>query len=115
VEVSELEARERNLELVAQLEAGGSLQEGPVADAFRAVLRHHFLRGRLLAEVYEDTALPTKVDEQGVPVRSSSQPAIMALMLEQLQCRPGQAVLEIGAGTGYNVALLWHLVTPGGW
>ncbi len=114
MEVSELEARERNLELIAQLEASGSLQEGPVADAFRAVLRHHFLPGRPLTEVYEDTALPTKVDERGVPVSSSSQPAIMALMLEQLHCRPGQAVLEIGAGTGYNAALLWHLVTPGG-
>ena len=38
----------------------------------------------------------------------------MAIMLEQLDVRPGQRVLEIGAGTGYNAALLAHLVGPTG-
>src|SRR5262245_11528671 len=46
----------------------------------------------------------------GEVVSSSSQPAIMAIMLEQLDVWPGQRVLEIGAGTGYNAALLAHLV-----
>jgi protein-L-isoaspartate(D-aspartate) O-methyltransferase len=35
-------------------------------------------------------------------------------MLEQAQVRPGQRVLEVGAGTGYNAALLAHLVGPSG-
>src|SRR5262249_4990685 len=52
--------------------------------------------------------------ENGVPVSSASQPAIVALMLEQLQLAPGLRVLEIGAGTGYNAALLAELVGPTG-
>jgi protein-L-isoaspartate(D-aspartate) O-methyltransferase len=35
-------------------------------------------------------------------------------MLDQLDVRPGHRVLEIGAGTGYNVALLAYLTGPGG-
>ncbi len=46
----------------------------------------------------------------GIRVSSSSQPAIMAIMLQQLDVHPGRRVLEIGAGTGYSAALLAHLV-----
>jgi len=45
-----------------------------------------------------------------MPLSSSSQPALMAEMLELLAARPGDRVLEIGAGTGYNAALLAHIV-----
>ena len=38
----------------------------------------------------------------------------MAIMLEQLALQPGQRVLEIGAGTGYNAALIAHIVGQGG-
>jgi protein-L-isoaspartate(D-aspartate) O-methyltransferase len=63
-----------------------------------------------LDAVYRDEAIITKRNAQGVPLSSSSQPAIMAHMLEQLQLEEGMRVLEIGAGTGYNAALLSHLV-----
>ena len=46
----------------------------------------------------------------GIPTSSSSMPTIMAIMLEALEARPGHAVLEIGAGTGYNAALLCHVL-----
>ncbi|GID27227.1 protein-L-isoaspartate O-methyltransferase family protein [Paractinoplanes brasiliensis] len=55
--------------------------------------------------VYSDDVLVTKV-EGGRPVSSSSQPSLMALMIETLDVRPGMTVLEVGAGTGYNAALL---------
>ena len=50
----------------------------------------------------------------GVSVSSASAPEVVAIMLEQLELRPGDRVLEIGAGTGYNAALMAHLVGPQG-
>ncbi len=111
---AEPEARQRNEQLVAQLQSSRVLRDPAVAGAFRAVLRHHFLPGRPLDEVYEDAAIMTKVGERGLPVSSSSQPTIMAIMLQLLSPRRGQRVLEIGAGTGYNAALIAHLVGPAG-
>lgn len=58
-----------------------------------------------LPTVYSNDVLVTKVNGDR-PVSSSSQPSLMAIMLEALAVRPGQRVLEIGAGTGYNAALL---------
>ncbi len=110
VRVADADAEERNEQLVSQLETSGILRDPAVASAFRAVLRHHFLPDRPLDEVYEDTAITTKMGDRGVPVSSSSQPAIMGVMLQQLQLKPGHRVLEIGAGTGFNAALIAHLV-----
>ena len=50
----------------------------------------------------------------GWPVSSASQPAMVAAMLEQLRLPEGGSVLEIGAGTGYNAALLSGLVGASG-
>ncbi len=111
---AEPEARQRNERLVAQLQSSGVLRDSAVAGAFRAVLRHHFLPSLPLDEVYEDVAIMTKVGDRGLPVSSSSQPTIMAVMLQLLSPRRGQRVLEIGAGTGYNAALIAHLVGPTG-
>jgi protein-L-isoaspartate(D-aspartate) O-methyltransferase len=49
-----------------------------------------------------------------VNISSSSQPAMMAIMLGQLLVEPRQRILEIGAGTGYNAALLRFLIGPSG-
>ncbi len=86
--------------------------------AFHAVAREHFLPETFaeggLEAVYRDEAIATKRNAQGLPISSSSQPAIMAQMLELLAVQPGDRVLEIGAGTGYNAALLSHLAGPSG-
>ena len=95
--------------LVDQLTKNGSITTSAVEAAFRAVSRHLFLPHVPPEHVYQDQAIPTKYDE-GRAISSSSQPTIMAIMLEQLALAPGHRVLEIGAGTGYNAALMAHIV-----
>jgi protein-L-isoaspartate(D-aspartate) O-methyltransferase len=99
--------------LVRAMLRDGSLHPGRVERAFRRVPRHVFLPDVDLELVYRDASIPTKL-QAGEVVSSSSQPAIMAIMLEQLSLRPGQHVLEVGAGTGYNAALLAEIVGPHG-
>jgi len=97
-------------ELADRLRDGGRVRSGEVAEAFRLVPRHLFLPEVDPAQAYADEAIPVKWDADGRAISSSSQPAIMAIMLEQLRLEPGQRVLEIGTGTGFNAALLAHLV-----
>jgi protein-L-isoaspartate(D-aspartate) O-methyltransferase len=99
--------------LVDHLRTIGVLTQPAVAAAFRAVPRHLFLPEVPAEESYRDEAIPTKM-VAGRAVSSSSQPAIMAIMLEQLELAAGQRVLEIGAGTGYNAALIGQIVGSGG-
>src|SRR5262249_35642587 len=103
------EALARHHALVDGLRRDGALHSAAVEAAFRAVPRHLFLPGLPLDVIYRDDAIVTK-REEGRGVSSSSQPAMMAIMLEQLDLRPGHRVLEIGAGTGYNAALMAHIV-----
>lgn len=76
---------------------------------------------RWLELIYSDMSLVTQLDGDdsrwaeavttsvvGVPTSSSSQPSLMATMLEALDVREGHRVLEIGTGTGYQAALLCH-------
>lgn len=85
-----------------------------VQAALARVPRHLFLPGVPPAEAYQDEAIVTRRDAAGMPVSSSSQPAIMAIMLAQLGLSPGHRVLEIGAGTGYNAALISEITRPSG-
>jgi protein-L-isoaspartate(D-aspartate) O-methyltransferase len=100
--------------LVEALRARGRLQSAAIAAAFAQVPRHLFVPDVSLEEAYRDTFIATKRQADGEVISSSSQPEIMAIMLEQLDLRPGQRVLEIGAGTGYNAALLARVVGDGG-
>jgi protein-L-isoaspartate(D-aspartate) O-methyltransferase len=96
------------------LRDSGRLTSRAVEAAFRAVPRHVFLPEMVATDAYQDEAFVIKTGDDGMPVSSSSQPAIMAIMLEQLGLAPGNRVLEIGAGTGYNAALMAFLVGEGG-
>ncbi|MFC2078622.1 protein-L-isoaspartate O-methyltransferase [Candidatus Bipolaricaulota bacterium] len=105
----------------------------PVRTALESVRRHRFLDGwfRLefnelqadyhrvsfnrdnpcpenLALVYSNRALVTAHDGL-FPTSSTSQPSLVARMLELLDVSPGMKILEIGTGTGYNAALLAEL------
>lgn len=101
-------------QLVEQLEGSGALKSAAVRRAFLTVPRERFLpevaQREGLERVYLDQAIVTAHDDRGFPTSSSSQPSLMASMLEELDLHPGQRVLEVGAGTGYNAALLSRIV-----
>lgn len=82
--------------------------------AMRAMPREAFLPGTPLVDAYGSSPVVTNRDATGVATSSASAPGIVAAMLAQLDVRPGHRILEIGAGTGYNAALLAHLAGPAG-
>jgi protein-L-isoaspartate(D-aspartate) O-methyltransferase len=116
---------------VDRLREAGALRDPVVERAFRRVPRHLFVerffvgdegkgwtpvdhnperpRPEHLETIYSGSALITRL-EDNLGTSSSSQPGLMADMLQLLELRPGMRVLEIGAGTGYNAALMAELV-----
>ncbi len=135
-----MDANAVNEQTVDRLIAEGALWTPRVIAAFRATPRHRFLDRvfyfhrrrqqwkevvtrdggpRELALVYADRAWIThlrqdpKVPGHMIPMSSASQPSLMSRMIEELQLQLGHRTLEIGAGTGYNAALLAHIVGPG--
>lgn len=75
-----------------------------ILDAFKKVKREDFVVKEYLREAYEDVPLPI------LQLQTISQPTTVVIMLQALDVRPGMKVLEIGAGSGYNAALLSLLV-----
>ncbi|MFJ7197583.1 MULTISPECIES: methyltransferase domain-containing protein [unclassified Streptomyces] len=121
-------AAEERWAMVRSIAAGGALRDPDWRAAFEEVPRHLFVpyyfvaggydrlwcedpdpvrRARWLRGAYEDGPLATRIKD-GELISSSSQPSLMARMLEELDVQDGQRVLEIGAGSGYNAALLTH-------
>lgn len=100
--------------LIAALDKLNAFPNARIRAAFGAVPRALFLPNVPPDEVNADRAVITKRDTTGAPISSSSQPTMMAQMLEQLDLQPGMNVLEIGAGTGYNAAIMQTLVGPEG-
>ena len=76
--------------------------------------REQFLPDVDLETVYTRRQIVTKRDPSGAALSSASSPSLVADMLEQLAPQPGHRVLEIGAATGINAALLAELTSPGG-
>ncbi|MEV4515192.1 methyltransferase, FxLD system [Dactylosporangium sp. NPDC049525] len=92
----------------------GTFRSPEVEAVFRTVPRHLFLPGEPLETAYGTQPVVTKRDETGASISSASKPNLVAAMLEQLQIRPGHRILEIGAATGINAALLAELTGPAG-
>jgi protein-L-isoaspartate(D-aspartate) O-methyltransferase len=83
---------------------GLSAPSAAVLAALRQVPREEFVLPEMRAYAHADNALPIACGQ------TISQPFIVALMTDLLQLQPGQRVLEIGTGSGYQAAVLACLV-----
>jgi protein-L-isoaspartate(D-aspartate) O-methyltransferase len=90
-------------ELKAQITRSSGIADPRILSVFEQVPREAFLPDELLPRAYEDTALPIGLGQ------TISQPSMIALMLQALQCSPEHRVLEVGSGSGYVLALLSQL------
>ncbi len=94
--------------LVESMKFSGSVKSKEIEEAFLSIPRELFVRKDLQRLAYADDALPLT---QGQTI---SQPSTIAVMLESLQAKQGQKVLEIGSGCGYVLALLSKIVGENG-
>lgn len=107
-------ADELRAAMVDKLLTWGGIRTPQVEAAMRAVPRHLFVPDADLTDAYGPESVVTFRDDAGIAISSASGPGVVSTMLEQLDVQPGHRVLEIGAGTGYNAALLAELVGPDG-
>jgi protein-L-isoaspartate(D-aspartate) O-methyltransferase len=83
---------------------GRGIKNRSVLDAMAAVPRHEFVPENLRKLAYEDEPLPIGFGQ------TISQPFIVAFMIEKLDPKPADRILEIGTGSGYQAAVLSRLV-----
>ena len=79
---------------------GRGVSDPAVLDAMRRLPRHLFVPDQYISAAYEDHPLPIGYGQ------TISQPYIVGLMSQALHVQPGQRVLEIGTGSGYQAAVL---------
>lgn len=94
----------REMMVERQLESRGIIDER-LLDAFRKVPRHRFVPPEIQHLAYQDS--PLSIGEG----QTISQPYMVALMLETLNLKKSDTVLEIGTGSGYQTALLAELAS----
>jgi protein-L-isoaspartate(D-aspartate) O-methyltransferase len=92
-------ARERETMVASQLRRRGIADERVLA-AMSAIPRERFVDAATRQHAYDDAALPIAAGQ------SISQPYMVARMTELLAVRPGDRILEIGTGSGYQAAIL---------
>jgi len=103
VSTSDEEAfRQARLSLVEFIEVQG-ITNPDVLEAMRIVPRHEFVLPEYIDQAYEDHALPINYGQ------TISQPFVVAWMTDLLDLKPGEKVLEIGTGSGYQAAVLAQL------
>lgn len=97
------EYTEAHMRLVSHAVRAQNLEDEDVIQALAAVPRHRFVPEEIRDRAYQDTALPIGYGQ------TISQPSLVALMTELLDLEPGDKVLEIGTGSGYQAAILAEL------
>src|SRR5574341_573319 len=91
---------QERLKMVSETIEARGVENADVLEAMRAVPRHSFVPAEYLDEAYADHPLPIGYGQ------TISQPYIVAWMTELLDLKPGDKVLEIGTGSGYQAAVL---------
>lgn len=84
--------------------ASRGIDHKPTLDAMRSVERHLFVPARSQSRAYDDNPMPIGYGQ------TISQPFIVAYMTQLVDPKPGDRVLEIGAGSGYQAAVLAEIV-----
>lgn len=90
--------------LVEKLVRDGYLKSDILIDAFQKIDRAEFLPDGLKSLAEDDVALPIGEGQ------TISQPLTVAFMLELLDLKNGQNILDVGSGSGWTTALLSHVV-----
>lgn len=80
-----------------------NIKDKSVLEAIRAVPRHLFMDSSFEDHAYQDKAFPIAADQ------TISQPYTVAFQTELLEVKPGDKILEIGTGSGYQTAVLLKL------
>ncbi len=95
-------ANARSAMVADQIQRRG-VNDAAVLAAMRRLPRHRFVPDSYLAQAYADHPLPIGYGQ------TISQPYIVALMTQALKAEPGQRVLEIGTGSGFQAAVLGEM------
>jgi protein-L-isoaspartate(D-aspartate) O-methyltransferase len=96
--------------LVASLKRRGILRDPAIEAALLALPRAWFLPGVSPEIAYTDRSVPYPGGPSGSREIASTQPSVTVRMLTQLRLKPGQNVLQVGAGSGYTAALIAHII-----
>ncbi len=95
-------------QLIEKLTSTGTLHSPSIIDAWRAIDRVDFVAEDQKLHAYEDRPLPIGFGQ------TISQPTTVAFMQELLDPRPGQKILDVGSGSGWQAALLGQVVGEAG-
>jgi len=91
------------LAMVERQIAGRGIRNPRLLEAMRSIPRELFVPEALRELAYQDSPLPIEAEQ------TISQPYIVALMIEAAEVKPGDRVLEVGAGSGYAAAVIGEI------
>ncbi|RLF42330.1 MAG: protein-L-isoaspartate O-methyltransferase [Thermoplasmata archaeon] len=103
-----MDFHQQRKQMVEYLKREGRIYSKKVEGAFLNIPREYFIPEELKTEAYIDTPLSIGYGQ------TISAPHMVAIMVEALDLKPGQRVLEIGSGSGYHAAIVAYLVAPNG-